>query len=149
MIRTGIYFLLDRKRVVYIGKTEQWPIRIGVHKTIKFDEVKLFECDVNNLTDYENRLIGLFNPRHNISASNKRRIHCRLTREWVRENADFIRASIESSETGSLIAKARKDLNYSPRYNSSDMISTMIRKYESEYRAKFNWEKRKFSKVKV
>jgi hypothetical protein len=71
-MKTGIYFLLKRQRVVYIGKTERWPIRLSDHRNIDFDEAKIFECDQSLLTDYENRLIRLFSPRHNIAGTNRK-----------------------------------------------------------------------------
>lgn len=68
---TGVYFLLYNKRIVYIGATENWPVRLGMHRGIKFTEAKLFECSLFSLKKNEERLIKIFNPRHNVSLTRK------------------------------------------------------------------------------
>lgn len=64
--KTGIYFLLKRKKVVYIGQTISFPKRLSGHCAKDFDSVRFIECSEENLTKYEDRWIRLFKPKLNI-----------------------------------------------------------------------------------
>lgn len=63
----GIYFLIRKKRIVYIGQTVSFPYRVMCHaSTIEFDSVRLVECDKKRLNEYEARWIKKFRPSHNL-----------------------------------------------------------------------------------
>lgn len=62
---TGIYFLLDRKKIVYIGQSKNAHSRIGAHKDKQFDSVRIIICQKSKLNHYERRLVTLFNPKYN------------------------------------------------------------------------------------
>lgn len=71
----GVYFLLNRSKVVYVGQSKSVEKRIADHKRNKkfsFDSFRVIGCNVDRLLDYERRLIRLFNPRLNIGAGGKR-----------------------------------------------------------------------------
>jgi hypothetical protein len=64
----GIYFLLDGKNVVYVGRSECCEKRILHHiGTDKiFDDYRIIEClDSTYLATCENRLIRFFKPKYN------------------------------------------------------------------------------------
>lgn len=68
---TGIYFLIHKKRVVYIGQSKKLPGRIAGHGDKIFDSVRIIECSKDKLHDYECRLIRLFRPKHNKNSKEK------------------------------------------------------------------------------
>lgn len=76
-MRTGIYFLLSRNRVVYIGATTCYPNRLKQHKDKKFNSYRFIPCAESQLADYEKRLINLFMPKYNKNngASKTRKAH--------------------------------------------------------------------------
>lgn len=63
---TGIYFLIHKKKVVYIGQTIHFPMRLAGHIGKEFDSVRFFPCDKDLLLTYETRWIQRFNPILNI-----------------------------------------------------------------------------------
>jgi len=64
--KTGVYFLLQGKEIVYIGQTFNWPRRLNSHKKDKvFDSFRLIECDKSVLNYYERRFIRYFKPKYN------------------------------------------------------------------------------------
>lgn len=64
---TGIYFLLNRNRVVYIGATNRYPSRIKQHPDKVFTAHRFIGCSRDMLASYERRLIALFKPKYNKS----------------------------------------------------------------------------------
>lgn len=63
---SGIYFLIKKGKVVYIGKSIDVLCRafFGGHR-IHFDSVRVIKCDPKRLSEYERRLIIIFRPKHN------------------------------------------------------------------------------------
>lgn len=73
--RPFIYFLLKRKKVVYIGKTNHFRMRLHDHNCYKdFDRVRLIECPNEMLDYYERRWIEIFQPKYNITHTEKRKL---------------------------------------------------------------------------
>lgn len=64
-MKSGIYFLLSRNRVVYIGATTRYPNRLKQHKDKKFDSHRFIPCAESKLAAYEKRLINTFKPKYN------------------------------------------------------------------------------------
>lgn len=63
-----LYFLIDKRKVVYIGRTKNIGTRIDKHRlNKKFNHVRFIECDICLLSHYENRWITKFNPIYNIN----------------------------------------------------------------------------------
>ena len=62
---TGIYFLLHKKKVVYVGQSKNLPARIGNHKDKIYDAARMIKCNKSRLDYYENRFINLFTPKYN------------------------------------------------------------------------------------
>jgi predicted GIY-YIG superfamily endonuclease len=62
---TGIYFLLNRGRVVYIGQSIYIPRRITEHRDKKFSAFRAIECSLDKLNFYEYRWIKKFRPKYN------------------------------------------------------------------------------------
>jgi len=64
----GVYFLVERLTIVYIGQSENLECRIGQHfdnPEKQFDRVFYFECSATLLDHYEQFLIGVFRPKYN------------------------------------------------------------------------------------
>lgn len=64
-MKTGIYFLIKRKKVVYVGQTIAFPKRLSGHCSKDFDSVRFIQCSKKHLTKYEDRWIRLFRPKLN------------------------------------------------------------------------------------
>lgn len=78
--KTGIYFLIKRNDVVYIGKTTKYPMRLKyhIHQKLDFDTVKFIECTKDNLAYYEKRWIERFKPAHNLAMKPKQKAYIQL-----------------------------------------------------------------------
>lgn len=62
----GVYILLNKGVIVYIGKTQSIFERMLAHKKDKeFDCFRIFFCDDRMMQHYEQRLIKIFRPRYN------------------------------------------------------------------------------------
>lgn len=146
---TGVYILLYRKKVVYVGQTTQWPIRIGFHKDLIFTDAKLFECPESRLIKYESRLIEIFNPKYNFMYTTKRKGR-KMSPAWVRNNAQLIRDSFTLNKSyKAMCEKAVVDLGYSPRYSSTDLASSIVSCYQKVFNCTYNWDEGKFKKKEV
>jgi hypothetical protein len=103
--RTGVYVLIRNKKVIYVGATQQWPIRLTQHNEISFDEARLFECSREVLYQNEMRLIRLTKPVYN------RQHHQKVMRapvaEWVSKNQELIPPAFKSGAHCKLAAKAK------------------------------------------
>ena len=62
----GIYFLLKRKKVVYIGQSTNIVSRIKCHSNKEFDSFRVICCKKSKLHGYEKRWIVRFKPKYNI-----------------------------------------------------------------------------------
>ncbi len=78
----GIYALVERGKVVYIGKAKAMLVRICTHRSnarrkvptwmpasakgIIFDEVHILPSHPDQIDDLEHALINFYKPRHNI-----------------------------------------------------------------------------------
>lgn len=145
---TGVYVLLYRKKVVYIGQTRKWPNRLFQHKLVKFDEARLIECKIDDLRYFESRLIRIFKPKFNVSESSKTRKR-RITDEWIVENNLSIGGCKNRDEVTKIAEKAKSLLGYSPMYNASDLGLTIIRAYCRIYDMEWNYKKGRFRPKKV
>lgn len=65
--KTGIYFLLEKGRVVYVGKTTRFPLRLTYHvqQCLPHDCVRFIKCEAAVLDRYEQRWIKRFKPLYN------------------------------------------------------------------------------------
>jgi predicted GIY-YIG superfamily endonuclease len=66
--RHGVYFLLKKGKVVYIGMTRNFFSRLLAHINageIKFDSFRLISCKPVMMHGYEIRWIQRFRPKHN------------------------------------------------------------------------------------
>ena len=63
----GIYFLLKKGNIVYIGITGDLLNRMMGWKSycITYDVIRLIQCEPHLRDKYERRWIKLFKPRHN------------------------------------------------------------------------------------
>lgn len=74
-MKSGIYFLIDRKTIVYIGQTHRFPCRFNtVNAEFVFDRIRFVECSVRKLLYYERRWIDKFRPKYN-TMNNKDKVH--------------------------------------------------------------------------
>lgn len=66
--KTGVYFLIKDGKIIYIGKTTQFEVRIKAHraKGMCFDYARLIQCDKSRISFYEARWIKKFKPLKNI-----------------------------------------------------------------------------------
>jgi hypothetical protein len=60
----GIYFLIRRGKIVYIGQTKNIIGRIANH-VISFDKIRIIPCSKRDLKKYEKRWIIRFKPKEN------------------------------------------------------------------------------------
>lgn len=81
-LKCGVYALVAKGEVVYVGKSKCMLVRIYSHrnanrkagtlpswfpiKGVTFDEVHIQPCHPDNLDNLENQLINRYKPRHNI-----------------------------------------------------------------------------------
>lgn len=64
-----VYFLCREGKIVYIGQSNNFSLRIRAHKSDenkKFDEIYFFPCHMNLLNKVESSLIKEFQPEYNI-----------------------------------------------------------------------------------
>ena len=79
ILHAGIYALIWRGRVVYIGKSKQMLGRINAHwargkgprpdwlpKTILFDDVHVLPCKLEDIDALEAGMIEIYRPRYNV-----------------------------------------------------------------------------------
>lgn len=66
----GIYFLINKHKIVYVGKTKVGFSRIAQHiKDKEFDSFNYFECIEEELDSLETYYIIKFKPKYNKSAN--------------------------------------------------------------------------------
>jgi len=61
---TGVYFLLQDSKVVYIGQTKNIKQRL-VNHYVYFDSYRFMPCDINRMNEYETRWLKRFRPQFN------------------------------------------------------------------------------------
>lgn len=62
----GIYFLINKNKVVYVGQTKNGLFRVFEHiKTKYFEKFSIFSCDEYLLDYYENYFIMKYKPKLN------------------------------------------------------------------------------------
>lgn len=82
ILRSGVYALVHKGKVVYIGKSKSMLGRIYTHRAqlgkktypwmkdfargMVFDEVHIRPCHVDALDDLEAKMISLYKPKYNI-----------------------------------------------------------------------------------
>lgn len=65
-LRCGIYFMMKRKTIIYVGQSKRLPLRFNfTHAEIDFDRLRIIECNEADLIKYEKRWIKKFNPKYN------------------------------------------------------------------------------------
>jgi len=75
---TGVYFLVYRGRVVYVGQAQSIPIRIAAHVTEqrkRFDSAYAIPVRRFALNDVERAFITLLEPKYNGRFSNGMMVH--------------------------------------------------------------------------
>lgn len=65
MKRSGIYFLIWRNKIIYIGQSIDLDRRMYEHRWVRFSYYREIECHPSKLREYEKRLIVYFRPRYN------------------------------------------------------------------------------------
>lgn len=96
---TGIYFLLHRKKIVYVGATTRYPVRIAEHRKDKvFTKHRFIECEFDKMADYEYRWVCRFSPKYNKDKSKNYR--------KPKPKRDRIKFGLYLDQT--LVAKAEK-----------------------------------------
>jgi len=61
---SGIYFLIHKNKIVYIGRTTHLFSRVTQHQ-IKWDSVRIIQCSYKECSKYEKRWIKKFMPKYN------------------------------------------------------------------------------------
>lgn len=88
---SGIYFLLRRNKIVYIGRTINLINRIYQHSEKNFDSIRIIKCNIDRLEHYEIRLIRYFQPKYNqmytdrwaFIGSNKSKAHYKIKTTYL------------------------------------------------------------------
>jgi GIY-YIG catalytic domain-containing protein len=73
-IKSGIYFLIQNNRIVYVGQSTNVGSRINTHITtnkLSFDAAVWFEVPLNELADVEHFWIWLLRPPYNVGGKFK------------------------------------------------------------------------------
>lgn len=86
MIRTySVYFLIHRKRIVYIGMSSNVGQRIAQHKYIKtFSSARWIECSSKEeALKYEDRWIRKFKPSENLALFLRKERYDAAEKEWI------------------------------------------------------------------
>lgn len=115
---TGIYFLLDKKKVVYIGQSKSLPQRVASHKDKKFDSIRMIGCAKSKLSHYEQRLIGFFQPKYNKSLKVKKFL-----------NGDYIHLKLDNKEQKMLGRMCHKN----KRSRNNQIIHAMKQAYYRQF----------------
>lgn len=84
-----IYFLIDRKKVVYVGQTRRFGFRLGQHTDKEYNEVRRIECPVEKLAYYEKRWIVKFKPKYNKSMATNFNRNKIIKVDWVTLSVRF------------------------------------------------------------
>lgn len=75
-----VYFLIDKKEVVYIGQSRSLASRVESHRQNKvFDRILYLPCPEDNLNDVESSLIRKFRPKYNLSQVNSGLLDSHMT----------------------------------------------------------------------
>lgn len=61
-----VYFLLRDGEVIYIGQTKKWLSRPFSHINKPFDEVRILECEPEDLDALEMQMIAKYKPTFNV-----------------------------------------------------------------------------------
>lgn len=81
ILKCGVYALVYRGEVVYVGKSKSMLGRIYAHRSLRgkrtmpwlpikgllFDEIHIRPCHPDVIDDVEYEMINLYKPRHNIA----------------------------------------------------------------------------------
>lgn len=65
----GIYFLIQRKEILYVGRTTNFFVRMAAHDKgdIPFDSVAFIPTASELLDIFEHEYINRFKPKHNVA----------------------------------------------------------------------------------
>lgn len=130
-MKTGIYFLLDKRKVVYVGRTVTWPVRLAAHRWMDFTSARVIECDPEDLVKNEARLIELFKPKYNIAGKSPNKPFVRhLTDDWIKENSQIIEKSLAYGQTDYLVDKMRSELGYSRTTHNYIILNSLQSRLE-------------------
>lgn len=142
----GVYLLMANKKVIYVGATECWPMRLTQHKEIIFTEARLFQCDKKDLLEFEKRFISFFKPTHNFKGKLKHRK--KISDKWICDNRETIKDLLESRQDNELAEKARNEFDLSPKYTTTDITSVIVRRYCFLMNCDYNYRKDRFINIK-
>jgi hypothetical protein len=137
---TGVYFLLNKHKVVYIGATQRWPFRISQHPEILFDEARIIECSKDIMFKNESRLIKLFKPKYN-KQQNERVVRSKL-KDWVIDNQDELIKSFAKGEQVVMMRKAHRELGYSIKTEAKYIQHAALRALSKVTGRQYSWCKR-------
>lgn len=93
ILRSGVYALVYRGAVVYIGKSKVMLGRIYTHRSqwgrkalpwlpikgILFDEVFVRPCTLDQIDELEYEMINLYKPRYNVMLKHNGKSHVPIT----------------------------------------------------------------------
>lgn len=85
VLQSGIYALVYRGEVVYIGQSRAMIVRVSTHRSnarrkmpswmpvkgVVFDELHVMPCTLDKLDELEYDLINLYKPRGNINLKHR------------------------------------------------------------------------------
>lgn len=84
-----VYFLLQDNEVVYVGQTTQGITRPYAHKDKKFDSIKIFYCNKDDLDFYEDMYIVKYKPIYNKQVNYKYNYSFKMVKSLIRKNTKF------------------------------------------------------------
>jgi len=110
-----VYFLLLRKKVVYIGFSKDVHVRHSGHKKKKHDSVRFIQCESKDKAlEYEKRWIKKFKPIYNVNGTdNERRrgssIRSTTIHQVRNKNGVRISFTLENVDYDNAVAIAKRE----------------------------------------
>lgn len=70
--RSGVYFLIERQRIVYVGRSKNIDERLARHRAEKnpFDSIAILDCDADTAAVLESWFIAVLRPSRNVQTYN-------------------------------------------------------------------------------
>lgn len=72
-VRSGIYFLIKDRQIVYVGQSKNMLARLGNHAAngVDFDSYTTVDCDEEFLDEAESMFIRKMTPKYNLNRKNE------------------------------------------------------------------------------
>ena len=123
---SGIYFLIYRGEIVYVGQSRNVETRIASHSEhdVEFDSWSALECELQDLDDWESHYQQKFKPKFNAARTHR----CKaITTPF----GEFQSVKLASESTGIKLLEVYKNISSGKSgwaYRKEPPVSVMTRK---------------------